>query len=129
GRAAALTQVTYPVAVQPDNAGNVYIAEGPLGGFVRKIDAQGRISTVAGMGSRQPAATGDGGPATAAHFAKSSSVAIDAAGSVYVSDAGARRVRKIDSKGIINTVVGDGEQGYLADGVPAASAPLNQPQG
>ncbi len=127
-RAAAKSQITYPMAVQPDNAGNLYVAENPLGGWIRKIDAQGRISPVAGMGP-QSVSTGDGGPAIAAHFANALSVALGADGSVYISDPNSRRVRRVDSKGIVSTIAGDGEQGYLADGVPAATAPLNQPQG
>ena len=121
-RAATLSQLSYPVGVLTDDAGNLYIADG----LVRKVDSQGKLTTIAGSAS---IASGDGGSATAARLAGTTAIALDAAGNIYLSDAGARRVRKIDQCGLINTIAGDGEEGYAGDGVPAVTAPLNLPSG
>ena len=121
GRNATLSQLTYPVGVLADNAGNLYIADGQ----VRKLDAQGRLTTVAGSGW---GAIGDHGSARAAQLLGPVGIALDGAGNIYVSTS-ARLIRKIDGNGIITTVAGDGEQGFDTDGVPATSAPLNAPHG
>jgi len=125
-RSATMSQLDLPVAVLPDDQGNVYIADFPSTGYglLRKVDVQGRIFTVAGAGS-----PGDGGSAIAAQFASPEAVAAGNAGNVYVSDRVARRIRRIDAGGMITTVAGDGEEGYLGDGGPAIAAPLNSPQG
>ena len=54
---------------------------------------------------------GDGGPATAARlsYSASSGVAVDGAGNVYIADyAWNRRIRKVDSTGMITTIAGIG---------------------
>jgi hypothetical protein len=43
-------------------------------------------------------------------------------GSVYVSDAGHSRVRKVAPNGVISTVAGTGVSGSSGDGGPAAQA-------
>lgn len=70
---------------------------------------------------------GDGGPATQAHFRGPGGIAVDAADNVYVADANNRRVRRIDTSGVITTVAGNGEQGSAGDGGPATEAQLNIP--
>ncbi|HKW98649.1 MAG TPA: IPT/TIG domain-containing protein [Bryobacteraceae bacterium] len=122
GREATLSQLSYPVGVFTDNAGNLYIADG----VVRKVDSRGKLTTIAGSASF---ASGDGGSATAAQLAGTTAIARDAAGNIYLSDTAARRIRKIDQSGVINTIAGDGEEGYAGDGVPAVTAPLNDPRG
>jgi len=51
---------------------------------------------------------GDGGPATAAVLNNPQSISADARGNVYVADNGNSRIRKVDAKGIITTLVGTG---------------------
>jgi serine/threonine-protein kinase len=50
-------------------------------------------------------------------------------GSLYVADAGAHRVRRVDPAGIITTVAGVGERGCTGDGGPATAAALAAPSG
>jgi hypothetical protein len=70
---------------------------------------------------------GDGAPATGAAIGFISSLAIDTAGNLFLTDLFEQRVRKIDANGIITTVGGDGIPGYSGDGGPATSASVYYP--
>ena len=70
---------------------------------MRKIDAAGVITTVAGTG--QLGGTGDGGPATAATLNGPADVAVRPDG-IYMADTGNSCVRAIDDDGTIATVAG-----------------------
>ena len=106
-----------------DAAGNLYV-EDPGPGYsatptccrIRKV-TNGMITTIAGNGTF--GYTGDGGPATSAQLEGPGALAVDAAGSVYFSDAGngdtpfgskpfpgpcTCNIRKIQN-GVISTVV------------------------
>jgi uncharacterized protein (TIGR03437 family) len=117
-----------------DKAGNIYIADA-IFNLIRKVDAQGIISTFAGGNVVD---LGDGGPATKARLdfgpATHAGLAVDKAGNLYVADTGDMRVRKVDvATGIITTVAGNspglGIGGFSGDGGPATSAALNSPDG
>ncbi len=99
-----------------DSSGNLYIAD-QANLRVRKVDAAGVITTVAGGGI----GVGDDGPAIQASVA-ASSVAFDGAGNMYI--AGGTQVRKVDKSGIITTVAGGALNSfsYSGDGGPATSA-------
>ena len=111
-----------PADVVPDSAGNLFIVEG---NWVRKVDAHGIITTVAGNGTN--GYSGDGGPAIKAAIAAVCGT-IDYAGQLYLSDQGNNRIRKI-SHGIITTIAGNGAAGYSGDGGPATAAQLRSPTG
>ncbi len=55
--------------------------------------------------------SGDNGPATQAEFDGPNSIAVDAAGNVYIADTYNRRVRKIDTQGVVTTIAGNGDYG------------------
>jgi len=117
-----------------DRAGSMYIADGglycdgPGGNSVRKIDAGGIVTTVAG-GTGVVGFAGDGGPAAKALLDVPIAVAADDAGNVYISDSDNFRIRKVDASGTITTFAGTGEQGFSGDGGPATSARLMAPSG
>jgi sugar lactone lactonase YvrE len=136
------TPIGSPGAVVADASGNVYFSSSPDRIF--KVDAHGTLSRVAGSGA--PGYSGDGGPATDARFYFPLSylelvqdpvdyselvggLALDAAHNLYVADAYNNRVRKIDSNGIVTTVLGNGFRANSGDGGPAALAPIYWPQG
>ena len=75
---------------------------------------------------------GDGGPALSALIGNRSRgqrhVAVDAAGNVYVPDAQAHAVRKVDATtGLITRFAGTGVDGFSGDGGPATAARLSSP--
>jgi sugar lactone lactonase YvrE len=123
GGAAILAQVSGPSGMALDGAGNLYIAD-QKNNVIRKIDANGVITTFAGTGTQ--GYSGDGGPATEARLRSPGSVALDAAGNVFIGD-GNYAVRKVTADGTIATVAGTGQYDYVGgtgDGGPATSAPL-----
>ena len=85
------------------------------------------ITTVAGNGGT--GFNGDGGQATNTTLYYSYAVVVDQMGNFFVADTSNRRVRKVDTNGIITTVAGTGSIGFTGDGGPATSATLNQPKG
>jgi sugar lactone lactonase YvrE len=117
-----------------DGDGNIYISdfgeecEGPGASSVRKVDAHGIITTVAG-GTGVLGFAGDGGPATKAQLNSPSAIAVSPDGEVYIADQDNFRIRKVDGRGVISTVAGTGEQGHSGDGGPARSARLAELSG
>jgi uncharacterized protein (TIGR03437 family) len=120
---ATSAQLNDPQSVAVDAAGNLYIADGG-NARIRKV-SNGIITTVAGNGDGEY--SGDNGPATSAQVSPTG-VAVDAAGNLYIADAGNDRIRKV-SNGIITTVAGNGISGYGGDNGPATSAQLDHPEG
>jgi hypothetical protein len=123
GVPATQTALGQPVDVAVDGFGNTYIADRGHA-RVRRISADGTITTVAGNGST--AFSGDGGPATAAGM-QPVAIAVDVAGTLYIADHAGSRIRKVTQNGIISTVAGTGTRGYGGDGGPGTAATLYDP--
>src|ERR1043166_4731783 len=116
-----------PDGITMDTAGNIYIADS-LNDIIRKIDASGTMSTVAG--NRIFGFSGDGGPALSASFFAPSAVAVDSAGNIFVADRQNNRIRKIDqATQRVTTVAGRGFCTFSGDGLPATSADICDPTG
>jgi sugar lactone lactonase YvrE len=115
-----------PSGVTVDKSGNVYITD--WGNFtVRKVNAFGIISTVAGTGTA--GYSGDGGPATAATVGSVFGIVADAAGNIYFADASYNRLRMVNTSGTIFTIAGTGIAGYSGDGGLASAAKFNADRG
>ena len=113
-------------AVCMDSKGNTYIAERE-GNGVRKVDANGIMSTFAGTGER--GYSGDGGSALTALWGAPKAIRCDNQDNVIVVDTENNAVRKIDvTTGIVTTIAG-GHQGGDGDGGEATNAGLERPHG
>ena len=133
GGPATAAQLNFPSGVAVDAAGNIYIADRD-NHRIRKVDVDGNISTVAGAGAsaggiRMSGYSGDGGPAVQAHLNLPGSVAVDAAGNLYIADIRNHRIRAVDIDGNIFTIAGTGTPGFSGDGGPATAAQLISPSG
>ena len=71
---------------------------------------------------------GDGGTATEAYLAGPWGVLSSPDGSLYIADTLNNRIRRVGPDGIINTVAGNGSQGFSGDGGPATAAQLSRPR-
>jgi hypothetical protein len=126
GGPATKATLDYPVGVAVDASGNLFIADS--GNYVvRKVDADGTITTAAGNGYE--GYSGDGGPATSASMTEPLAVAVDAAGDLFIADKDNNRIRMMDAAGIITTVAGVGFEGYTGDGGFSTSASFYYPEG
>ena len=119
-----------PNGLALDRAGTLFISDISTH-RVLKLGRDGQLTVVAGTG--EAGFAGDGGPATAARLSAPMDLAFDADGNLLVADAYNHRVRRIDARGVISTIVGDGKNKYVADTDagprPALSVSLNNPQG
>jgi sugar lactone lactonase YvrE len=125
GGLATAAQLSAPVGVAVDAAGDLFIADRDHS-RVREVTPSGTITTVAGNGT--PGFSGDGGPATSAALSSPDAVTVDSFGDLFISDGGTR-VRRVSPSGVITTVAGNGTFGFSGDGGPATAAQLNGPFG
>ena len=112
-----------PQALAFDGSGNLYISDN-ANRRVRKVDTNGNLSTVAGNGLFKFG--GDGGQATSANLWTPYSAAPDQNGNLYIMDTSGALVRKVNSGGVINTIAGNHNFGFIGDGgSPAANSELS----
>src|SRR5208282_4612869 len=140
GNAATSAEISYPVGVSVDAAGDVFIGD-TSNLRVREIYcinsaipctppaglAAGDINTFAGNGF--PLYSGDGVPATGACLYNPRRVTADAAGDLFIVDTENYVIRRVDAgTKIITTIAGTpGISGYTGDNGPATSAQLTLP--
>ena len=126
GGLATNARLDFPLGVAIDAAGNLYIVDSG-NARIRKVNSQtGVITTIAGNGLTR--FNGDGGPAIDATINNPQSVALDAAGNLYIADLGNNRIRKVTvADGLISTVAGTGVLGFGGEGDLATTASLNLP--
>ncbi len=125
GGPATAAQLNNPFGIVRGPDGALWFCE--YGGQrIRRIAADGTISTIAGSGVT--GYSGDGGPALAAALNLPHEIRFDRTGNLYFVDMMNHAVRRIDAKTqVITTIVGNGKPGYTGDGGPAKDAQLNQP--
>jgi sugar lactone lactonase YvrE len=124
-------QLNGPQALAFDRAGNLVVAD-TYNHVVRRIDAKGVITAVAGPG---PGLSGDGGKATKAQISLPSDVVVASDGSIFFTEVGNNRIRRVSPDGTIHTMAGFGAgsglggAGYSGDGGPAEKGRLFCPSG
>ncbi len=125
GGQATAAKLNLPYGLALDSAGLLYIADAESS-RIRRIAANGIITTVAGTGVAGFNGNGLQGPATQLNFA--ASIAFDASDNMYISDSGNNRIRKLAAAtGVVSTIAGTSGSGFNGDGA-ANAATLNQPQ-
>lgn len=154
GGAATSAQLSYPVDLTIDAAGDIFFVDyQPSTGVfpvsvVREVVAStGVIQTVAGNFSLGLGYSGDGGPATNAQLNQALGLAMDKSGNLYIADSSNNVIRAVNMQnsavsllgvtvqpGNIATVAGNGAQcasGTTAcgDGGKAINAQFNAPSG
>ncbi len=113
-----------PVGVRADSQGNLYVVDFE-NHTLRKVSAQGVVSTLAGQAPEAGDADGSGAQA---RLNEPADLAVDQAGVIYVADHGNHVIRKVTPDGVVSTFAGTaGEPGH-ADG-KGADARFNHPQG
>ena len=115
----------FPCDIRLDSKGNIFVAD-LENHRIRKITRDGLVTTVAGSGV--PGYSGDGGPALNAQLNSPWGILIDKDDNLLIADTNNDAIRKVGSDGIIQTIAGNGQEGYEGDGGPARSAKLNAPQ-
>jgi hypothetical protein len=107
----------------------------PQGGFliadsgtarVRRVSAEGTITTVAGTGVS--GFSGDGGPAIGARIAAPYNTAPLPDGGFLIADTANQRVRRVSASGTITTVAGSGSAGFAGEGGSPTNARLSSPK-
>lgn len=102
------SQFYRPRDITMDAQGNMYVTD-LMNNVIRKITSSGVVSTFAGSG----AAGGTDGVGTMATFNIPTGIDIDSNGDFYVTDGIGNRVRKITSSGVVTTIAGNGNAGYV----------------
>ncbi|MFT5589896.1 MAG: sugar lactone lactonase YvrE [Bradyrhizobium sp.] len=120
----AAARFYYPQSIAIDRAGTLYVAD-TNNQTIRKITPQGVVTTLAGSVGLDGSTDGRG---SAARFSYPQGIAVDAAGTVIVSDTYNHTLRTINALGLVTTLAGSaGNFGYL-DGLRSA-ARFSYPQG
>ncbi len=117
-------QFNAPSAIVVDAQNNIFVSD-TSNHRVRKIDPQGRVTTLVGTG--KTGGLGDGGAATQAQLFNPRGLALGTDGSLYIADQSHHRVRKVDPQGIISTLAGVGKAGHGGEGGFATRAGLKNP--
>jgi trimeric autotransporter adhesin len=123
---ATKAELLRPGDVAVDSSANIYIADSG-NARIRKVTSDGKINTIVGSGTI--GYSGDGGVATKAALSQPMALALDASGNIYIAENGDSRIRKVDSKGNISTLAGNGTAGPSSDGADATKVSLNFPTG
>ncbi len=110
-----------PWGICVDPFGNVVVAD-TRNNKIRKIDAAGTVSTLAGTGNFGVS----NGPALASTFGNPTGVEYDAAGNLYVADHLTHIIRKITPDGQVSTLAGTP---YITGSVDGVQASFYRPYG
>jgi len=106
-----------PNGVAVDGSGNIFVADS-YNSTIRKITSAGVVTTFAGQAGNTGVTDGSG---SAALFSLPFGIAVDASGSVYVTDDSAQTIRKITSAGVSSTLASTPFTSGSTDGADSAA--------
>ncbi|MEJ0089194.1 MAG: immunoglobulin domain-containing protein [Limisphaerales bacterium] len=129
---AIYAKLNFPMGVVVDAHGNLFIADS-FNNRIRKVFANGIITTVAGIGYAGDCPACEGGLAVNAFLNQPTCVSVSTLGEIFITDSANCRIRKVDTNGIMTTVAGNGPNNGInccfADGVAATNSGLFYPHG
>jgi len=108
GGPATGAKLNRPLELAFDGSGNLYITD-ENNARIRKVGTNGIITSIMGTGSS--GCEGDGGPAVAASLTDPNGIQIGADGSIYVSDDGCYRLRRVLPNRVVTAFAGSGQPG------------------
>ena len=108
GGPAGQAQLSRPIGVAVDAAGNLYIADSS-NRRIRKVDPTGTITTFVALSGRPQG------------------MSMDAADNLFIVNGGRPRILRVAPSGMITMIAGTGSSGFSGDGGPANRAQLAAP--
>lgn len=120
----AAARFSSPRGITVDASGIVYVADTD-NHTIRRIAADGTVSTFAGSAGAAGSTNGTG---AAARFSSPRGIAIDATGVIHVADTGNHVIRRISGSAVVSTVAGSAGVLGAVDGANTA-ARFNSPTG
>ncbi len=125
GGAATAAKLDSPEGIAVASDGRVFLSD-THNQRIRIVSIAGTISTFAGNGTR--GSGGDGGPPGSAQFTDPRGLALAEDGTLWIGDAGDRRVRQVSPGGVMTTLAGSGIEGSGADGDALAATLFRTPR-
>jgi DNA-binding beta-propeller fold protein YncE len=104
--------------------GNVFVAD-TYADTIRKLSADGIVTTLAGASGKKGYADGKG---RNARFYEPFGIAVDRQGNVFIADTSNSAIRKLSPDGLVSTIAGGPRNGGAQDGA-GASAQFSSPYG
>ncbi|PWK79584.1 NHL repeat-containing protein [Mucilaginibacter oryzae] len=96
-----------PVGITINDTGTIFVTD-EKNGAVRKITADGKVTTIAGNGVSGKA----DGKGAAASFYNPAGICADKTGNLYIADYANNLIRKIDASANVTTIAGTGVNGF-----------------
>ncbi len=115
--AGAAARFAYPWGVAVDDSGVAYVADS-ANHTIRRIGADGTVTTIAGLSGAPGTADG---PGADARFRFPTSVVAGPGGVLYVCDSGNHAIRRIATTGEVSTLAGSPGQAGFQDGAGSAA--------
>jgi sugar lactone lactonase YvrE len=109
-------KIGLPQTLTIDTAGNFYVSSRSA---IARVSPSGTITTIAGDPNGQSGYMDGTGPA--ARFNSPAGIALDAAGNLYVADAGNFVIRKVTPGGAVTTLAGQPGVAGQSDGIGSAA--------
>lgn len=116
------TLFSAPFGICSDNNGNIYVADAGHN-QIRVVSPDGEVKVFAGNGD----SGSEDGSLQMASFNYPSGICTDQNGNLYVAGFGGQNIRKISPEGVVTTIAGTGEEGYV-DG-EGSVAQFSSPRG